>query len=113
MKSIVWIRLLVLSVLFFGTGAAGLYSDNGDQTDALVITAIESGELADLIAVNGGLEQGIERGMILSVFHDGKKVGELLVTRSQSNCAVALISEISPNQSLRIGDRALPKLRNL
>ena len=107
------IRTLLVAALVFGAGSAVLYSNSHDHSQQTLISAIEAGELADLIAISGGLEQGIERGMILSVFRGERKIGELLVTRSVSNCSVALITQISPNESLAIGDRATPKLRTL
>jgi hypothetical protein len=113
MKLINWIRPLILTALVSGAATAGLYSNSQDAQKQLVIAAIEAGELADLVAISGGLQQGIERGMLLSVFHEGRKVGELLVTRSERDCSVALITQISPNKSLSIGDRATPKVRTL
>jgi hypothetical protein len=113
MKLITRIRPLIVSALILGAAAGRLYSDNQDSQKQWVVAAIESGELADLVAIDGGLQQGIERGMLLSVFHEGRKVGELLVTRSEANCSAALISEISSNQFLRIGDLVLPKVRTL
>ena len=97
--------------IIVGAGSAGLYSNDQGTQKQLAITDIEAGELADLVAISGGLQQGIERGMLLSVFHEGRKVGELLVTRSQRDCSVAFISEISPNQALAVGDRAILKVK--
>jgi hypothetical protein len=113
MKLIVWIRLLFIATLITGVGSANLYSNNSVRQDQLLVAAIEAGELADLVAVTGGLQQGIERGMLLSVFRDGRKIGELLVTRSESNCSAALITQLSTDESLTVGDRATPKVRTL
>ena len=113
MKLLLWIRTLLVAGLIYGAGSAALYSNIQDAPEQTLISAIEAGELADLVAISGGLEQGIERGMLLSVFRGERKIGELLVTRSESNCSVALITNISPNESLAIGDRATPKLRTL
>lgn len=113
MKFINRIRSLAVATLVFGVGSTGLYSISEDRQDPLHVAAIESGELADLVAVSGGLKQGIERGMLLSVFREGRKIGELLVTRSDKDCSAALITQISPNESLAIGDRATPKIRTL
>ena len=100
MKLINWIRLLIVSALIFGAETAGLYSKNHDTQELLVITQIDAGELANLVAISGGLLQGIERGMLLSIFHEGRKIGELLITRSERDCSATLIYEISPDQSL-------------
>ena len=113
MKLILWMRSLLVAALLCGAGVISLYSNNQDASQQMFVSAIEAGELADLVAISGGLQQGIERGMLLSVFRDGRKIGELLVTRAQSNCSAALITQISPNESLTLGDRATPKLRTL
>lgn len=113
MKLIFWIRPLLTAALILGAGSAALYSNSQETPQQIQISAIEAGELADLVAISGGLQQGIERGMILSVFREERKIGELLVTRSEANCSVALITQISSNQSFVPGDRATPKLRTL
>lgn len=112
MRLNIWIRLLIVAALVFGAGAASVYSNSQDPKEQALVTAIEAGELADLVGISGGLQQGIERGMLLSVFRDGRKIGELLVTRTASDCSAALITQISPNESLAIGDRATPKVRH-
>ena len=112
MKLILWIRNTILAALTYGAVATSVYSNDNDNK-GIVIAAIETGELADLIAITGGLQQGIERGMLLSVFREGRKIGELLVTRSESDCSATLITQISPNESFAIGDRATPKVRTL
>ena len=113
MKLIVWIRSMLVAALIYGAGSAMLYSNNQDAPGQMLISAIEAGDLADLVAISGGLQQGIERGMVLSVFRKERKIGELLVTRSESDCSVALITSISPNEAFALGDRATPKLRTL
>lgn len=113
MKLIPSIQSILAFTLLFGVSTAGLYSQNQGAPNRIQIEAIEAGELADLVAIGGGLNQGIERGMLLSVFRDSRKIGELLVTRSQNNCSAALITQISPNESFAIGDRATPKVRTL
>jgi len=113
MKLILWIRSLIIAALIYGAGSAALYSNSQDASGQMLISAIEFGDLTDLVAISGGLQQGIERGMVLSVFRNERKIGELLVTRSQSDCSVALITSISPNEAFALGDRATPKLRTL
>ena len=113
MNLILWIRSLIVAALIYGAGSAVLYSNSQDASGQMLISAIEAGDLADLVAISGGLQQGIERGMVLSAFRNERKIGELLVTRSQSDCSVALITSISPNKAFALGDRATPKLRTL
>lgn len=87
-----------------------LQAEVPDRPGELVICIIEPGDLTDLIGINGGLEQGLLPGMVLSVFRNGQRVGELLLTRVQEQCAVALIAALEPKKTLAVGDRATPKL---
>ncbi len=112
MKLQLW-RLRKLAVgLLIGAGAATLYADTRGKDGELVVSAIETGELADLVGINGGLNEGLVRGMVLSVFNSGQRVGELLLTRVEERCAVALIATLEPKKTLAVGDRVTPKLRN-
>ncbi|MDA0346151.1 MAG: hypothetical protein O3C43_00425 [Verrucomicrobia bacterium] len=113
MNLIICIRSLLVASLVFGASSASLYADNHGSQNGILVAAIEAGELADLVAISGGLQQGIERGMLLSVFREGRKIGELLVTRSDKDCSAALITQISPHESLAIGDRAKIKVQTL
>ena len=104
---------MLVASLVFGVGAASLYSDNHGEQNQILVAAIEAGDLADLVGISGGLQQGIERGMLLSIYREGRKIGELLVTRSDKDCSAALITQLSPNESLAIGDRATIKVQTL
>ncbi len=108
-----WIQLFVASALFIGAGSTSVYSENTDVAYKATIAAIEAGELADLIALDAGLTQGFEEGMLLTAVRDNRIVGELLVTRSTEHCSVALIVELNNNEILAVGDTVSPKLRTL
>jgi len=99
--------------LVLGVGGRALYSQNQDSGLSLKIQVIESAKLTDLIALNGrlNLNQGIERGMLLSVFRDGLEIGELLVSRVKENCSAALIKKTNPEEVFAVGDRAAIEVR--
>ncbi|MBH54986.1 MAG: hypothetical protein CMI18_11665 [Opitutaceae bacterium] len=111
MKLIRKILSILALALFVGAAGQTLYSQNQESCPSLQIEAIESGELANLIALSGGFNQGIERGMLLPAFGDERKIGELLVTRSKENYSATLITQINPKDSFAIGDRVAPKVR--
>ncbi len=62
---------------------------------------------------------GVSTASLYSDNHDSQdqllvaaiEFGELLVTRSVKDCSAALITQISPNESLAIGDRATIKVQ--
>jgi hypothetical protein len=110
MKLILWIRSLLVAALIFGAGSTMLYSNTQNASEQMLISAIEAGDLADFVAISGGLQQGIERGMGLSVFRNEQKIGELLVTRSESDCSVN-----KPQRSIssrRPGDTEIKNILN-
>ena len=106
MKGKFVLSMVLAACLFY----PALQAEAPGRPGELVICIIEPGELTDLIGINGGLEQGLVPGMVLSVFRNGQRVGELLLTRVQEQCAVALIAALEPKKTLAIGDRATPKL---
>ena len=97
--------------LFCGAFKAAVAKEAPNGNGEMAIRLIERGDRADLIGIDGGLEQGLAPGMVMSVFRNGQRVGELLLTRVEEQCAVALIADLEPEQALAIGDRATPKLR--
>ncbi len=102
--------MVLAACLLWGAFYLALQAETPGRPGGLVICIIEPGDLTDLIGINGGLEQGLVPGMVLSVFSNGQRVGELLLTRVQEQCAVALIAALEPKKTLAIGDRATPKL---
>jgi len=106
------IRLVLVAALFIGAGSSIAYSGTNYDDRELQIVAIESGELADLVAIRGGLNHGVETGMLLSVFRDGAKLGELIVTSSRGDYSAALITQKSSGQAFAIGDRAIIKAKH-
>ena len=102
---------VLAAALCWGAWQSAAATEAPERGGDLTIRLIERGDRADLIGIDGGLRQGLVPGMVLSVFRNGQRVGELLLTRVEEQCAVALIAELEPAQILAIGDRATPKLR--
>jgi len=86
----------------------------GSASDATIrVATIEAGSGQDLVVLDGGLEGGLRRGMVLLADAQGTRKGRLLVAEATSGRAVALILELAPGQILEPGDTIRPSLIRL
>lgn len=107
---------LTLATLFlFGTMLAGsavdgevpafvkesLYSPNA-ATVAMVTPMLA----ADVVILDGGLEQGIRLGMVCRVTRGLQSVGELIIIESRSDQSAGLILELFKDSTIQAGDIA-------
>ena len=106
-----WIKLIC--GLFIGIQIAGssvcakapafvnesIYSSN----KATVLT-IDENLTADLVILDGGLEQGLRLGMVCRVERGVQSIGELIIIESGSNCSAALILNLTDNSTIQSGD---------
>ena len=107
---------LTISTLFlFGTMFAGsavdgevpafvkesLYSPNA-ATVAIVTPMLA----ADVVILDGGLEQGIRLGMVCRVTRGLQSVGELIIIESRSDQSAGLILELVKDSTIQAGDIA-------
>lgn len=107
---------LTLATLFlFGTMFAGsavdgevpafvkesLYSPN-TATVAMVTPMLA----ADVVILDGGLEQGIRLGMVCRVTRGLQSVGELIIIESRSDQSAGLILELVKDYTIQAGDIA-------
>jgi len=61
---------------------------------------------ADVVILNGGLEQGIRLGMVCRVSRGFQEVGELIIIKSESDRSAGLILELSQDSFIQAGDIA-------
>ncbi len=107
---------LTLATLFlFGTMFAGsavdgevpafvkesLYSPN-----AAIVAKVTPMLAADVVILDGGLEQGIRLGMVCSVTRGLQSVGELIIIESRSDQSAGLILELVKDFTIQAGDIA-------
>ena len=107
---------LALATLFlFGTMFAGsavdgevpafvkesLFSPNA-ATVAMVTPMLA----ADVVILDGGLEQGIRLGMVCRVTRGLQSVGELIIIESRSDQSAGLILELVKDSTIQAGDIA-------
>ncbi len=81
---------------------SSIYSSNQAK-----VSSVDPNLAADLVMLDGGLEQGLRLGMVCSVERGNKTIGGLIIIESKSNCSAALIlnlndSTIQPGDIVRI-----------
>ena len=70
------------------------------------VLKVETGLSADLVLLDGGLEQGLSRGMVCTVERDIQSIsiGELIIIESQNDGSAALILDLTNNSTIQAGD---------
>lgn len=81
--------------------AEGLYTPN-----AAPVAEVLAGEDTDLVVIEGGLLQGLRRGMICRIERGDRTVGEVLIIASREQRAAALILQIARETTIQSGDIA-------
>lgn len=81
-----------------------VYSPNAAEVSAVLSTLS-----ADVVVLDGGLEAGLEVGMVCRVERGNEAVGELIVIESRSDRCAGLILSLVENQLIQAGDRARVK----
>ena len=76
-----------------------IYSSN-----KATVSMVDSNLAADLVILDGGLEQGLRLGMVCRVERGVKSIGELIIIESGSNCSAALILNLTDNLTIQPGD---------
>ena len=107
--------LTLATLFFFGTMFAGsavhgevpafvkesLYSPN-----AATVAKVTPMLAADVVILDGGLEQGIRLGMVCRVTRGLQSVGELIIIESRSDQSAGLILELVKDSTIQAGDIA-------
>ena len=108
--------LLTLATLFlFGTIFAGsavdgevpaFVKDSLYSPNAATVAKITPMHAADVVILDGGLEQGIRLGMVCRVTRGLQSVGELIIIESRSDQSAGLILELVKDFTIQAGDIA-------
>lgn len=80
---------------------ASLYSSNAAPVAEVVPTLA-----ADVVILDGGLEQGIRLGMVCRVTRSARSIGELIIIESRSDRSAGLILELVEDSTIQAGDIA-------
>lgn len=78
-----------------------LYSPNAAPVAEVVPTLA-----ADVVILDGGLEQGIRLGMVCRVTRGPLSIGELIIIESRSDRSAGLILELVEDSTIQAGDLA-------
>lgn len=81
-----------------------IYSPNA----ATVQTVVPS-LAADVVILDGGLEQGISLGMVCRIHRGAQQIGELIIIESRSDRSAGLILELVDDSTIQAGDIARVK----
>ncbi|MGJ8638669.1 MAG: hypothetical protein ACSHYA_04690 [Opitutaceae bacterium] len=76
---------------------------------AAKIASVKSTLAADVVVIDGGLEQGIRLGMVCTVSRGFTSVGELIIIESRSDRAAGLILKLVDDSIIQAGDIARVK----
>jgi hypothetical protein len=71
---------------------------------AVTVVTIAAGTAQDLVVLDGGWAQGLQRGMVAVALEAGDPKARLLIAEATEERAVALILELSPDHVLQPGD---------
>ena len=102
--------LLLFGAMFAGSAVHGeapafvkesLYSPN-----AATVAKVTPMLSADVVILDGGLEQGIRLGMVCRVTRGLQSVGELIIIESRSDQSAGLILELVKDFTIQAGDIA-------
>lgn len=78
-----------------------IYSSN-----AATVSTVVPSLAADLVILEGGLEQGIRLGMVCRVTRGRQSIGELIIIESRRTRSAGLILALVDNSTIQAGDIA-------
>ena len=102
--------LFLFGAMFAGSAVHGeapafvkesLYSPN-----AAIVAKVTPMLAADVVILDGGLEQGIRLGMVCRVSRGIQPVGELIIIESRSDQSAGLILDLVKDSTIQAGDIA-------
>lgn len=105
--------LVATTIAFMMVACSVVAHGSAHQEEAFrgIIQTVEESTSADLVFLQGGLQQGFQNGMLLEVHQAGNPVAELMVVGTQRDFTAALILKLDPEVSLQSGDRVRVKTR--
>jgi hypothetical protein len=76
----------------------------GATRTVVAVQEIRPTRQADIVVLDGGFAAGLRQGMICRVTRSGLEVAEVVLVALRPTCSAALIMELSPRASIRVGD---------
>lgn len=75
-------------------------------TNTAIVAEVMPALAADVVLLDGGLEQGLRLGMVCRVSRGSNDVGELIIIESRSDRSAGLILELVEETIIQAGDIA-------
>lgn len=107
MKSRSVVFVVLAGSIFFalaGTLCGKVLSYEAHSGNVACVRAVTAGMNADLVLLDSGMKNDFCAGALCVVEHDGVPAGELIVAEADADRAVALITQLNNNQTIRTGD---------
>lgn len=101
--------LMIGAVLACGAARAdvpGFVRESLYSPNAAAVAKVVPSLAADVVILDGGLEQGIRLGMVCRVTRGFAEIGELIIIESNSDRSAGLILELSEDTFIKKGDIA-------
>ena len=104
----------LLSVFLFGVllvaGARadvpGFVNESLHSPNTALVAEVVSSLAADVVILDGGLEQGIRLGVVCRVVRGFQEIGELIIIETSADRSAALILDLNDDSSIQVGDLA-------
>ena len=74
------------------------------------VVAVHPTRIADLVVLDHGFDASLRQGMICRITRGGSEIAEVILVELRSTCGAALIVNLSPGQSIQVGDVASVKI---
>jgi len=84
----------------------GFVKESLHSPNAAPVAEVIPSLAADIVVLEGGLEQGIRLGMVCRVSRGFREVGQLVIIKSNSDRSAGLILELSEDSFIQAGDIA-------
>ncbi len=105
--------LLILGVVFGGGVVAAEVPNFVKETiyspNAASVSKVIPSLAADVVILDGGLEQGLRLGMVCNINRGFQSIGELIIIESRSDRSAGLILELVEDATIKAGDIARVK----
>lgn len=104
----------LLSVILFGvmvaTGASAyvpsFVNESLHSPNVAFVAEVLPSLAADVVILDGGLEQGIRLGVVCRISRGFQQVGELIIIETSADRSAALILDLNDDYLIQVGDLA-------
>jgi len=74
------------------------------------VVAVHPTRIADFVVLGHGFDASLRQGMICRITRGRSEIAEVILVELRSTCGAALIVNLSPGQSIQVGDVASVKI---